>query len=384
MRFEFATATRIVFGDGTLKEIGNIAREFGTRALVVTGKDASRAAHLITFLKEANVDAVSFAIVGEPKTTDVQAGVKRAKEQQCQMVISLGGGSAIDGGKAIAAIMTNTGDLLDYLEVIGKAQPLANAPAPFIAIPTTAGTGAEVTRNAVLSSPEHQVKVSLRSLLMLPRVALIDPELTLSLSKTNTASTGLDTLTQLIEPYTCVRPNPITDALCVEGMQRAARSLWRAYQTGSVITARHDMCVASLFSGFALANSGLGAVHGFAAPIGGMFPAPHGAVCAVLLPHVMRTNVEAMQKRAPDHLALKRYEHVAHLLTHRPQARPEDGIRWIGDLTSALHIPPLRTYGITPEDFPVLIEKAAKASSMKANPIELATSELAQILEAAW
>src|SRR5262249_48391620 len=206
--------------------------------------------------------------------------------------------------------------------------------APFLAIPTTAGTGTEVTRNAVLASPAHHVKVSLRSPLLLARLALIDPELTYRLSPALTASTGLDALTQLIEPYVSPRANPMTDALCLEGVQRAARSLRTAYFEGQNIAAREDMSIASLFGGLALANAGLGAVLGFAGPIGGMLPAPHGAVCAALLPHVMERNLEALRGRNPQSQAVSRYQEVARLLTNDPSATADAGIDWVRSLVA--------------------------------------------------
>ena len=300
MRFEFATATRIIFGAGTLREVGPLAREFAPRALVVTGADPRRAEPLLALLARARrLRHHLLRFRGEPELETVRQGVALARRENCGVVISFGGGSALDAGKAIAAMLANPGDLLDYLEVIGRGQALAKPSAPFIAIPTTAGTGSEVTRNAVLASPEHRVKVSLRSPLMLPRVAVVDPELTCDLPPAITASTGLDALTQLIEPYVCSRANPMTDALCVEGIRRAARSLRAAFAEGRNAAARADMAVASLFGGLALANAGLGAVHGFAGPIGGQFPAPHGAVCAALLPQVMEANLRALRQRQP-------------------------------------------------------------------------------------
>ena len=200
--------------------------------MIVVGSTPDQATALIDQLGSQGVAAVTFSVAGEPSIETVQAGLRIARENNCEVIIGLGGGSAIDTGKAIAALMTNPGDPLDYLEVIGGGQALQQVPLPYIAIPTTAGTGSEVTRNAVLASHEHRVKVSLRSPLMLPRVAIIDPELTYSLAPAITASTGLDALTQLIEPYTCNSPNPLVDAICREGMQRAARSLKRAYQNG--------------------------------------------------------------------------------------------------------------------------------------------------------
>lgn len=289
----------------------------------------------------------------------------------------------LDAAKAIAAMLTNNGDLFDYLEVIGRAQPLTQASAPCIAIPTTAGTGSEVTRNSVLSSPEHRVKVSLRSPHMLPRVALIDPELTYDLPPALTAATGLDALTQLIEPYVSSRANPLTDGICVEGLSRAARSLRRAVENGRDLAAREDMALASLFGGLALANAGLGAVHGFAGPIGGMFPAPHGAVCAALLPHVMKTNLRALRNRAPSHPSIRRYEELARILTGDAHATGDSGTAWIQDLVTDLSIPALKRYGMESADIPAIVEAAGKASSMKANPLPLTDEELAGILERA-
>lgn len=383
MRFEFATAGRIVFGPGTLNEVGASARPFGARPLVVTGRNPDRASRLLELLAGDGLSATSFAVAGEPSTDCVLAGVKEAREAGCDLVIGFGGGSAIDAAKAIAALLGNDGNLLDYLEVIGRAQPLPRPGVPCLAIPTTAGTGAEVTRNSVLASPEQRVKVSLRSPFLLPRAAIVDPELTRDLPPAVTATTGLDALTQLIEPYVCNRANPLVDALCVEGIRRAARSLRRACEHGDDPGPREDMALASLFGGLALANAGLGAVHGFAAPIGGMFPAPHGAVCAALLPPVMAANVRALHERQPASLILARFAEIARLLTDRPQATAEEGVAWVRELCRGLAIPPLRTYGLSEAHIPAVVEKAALASSMKANPIALTREDLAAALAAA-
>ncbi len=383
MNFEFATASRIIFGQGTLQQIGPLAREMGHRALVVTGSSGERAKPLFNLLSEHGLVITTFSVSGEPTIEVAQQGTHRAREAGCNLVIGFGGGSVLDTGKAISALLTNEGEPLDYLEVIGRGQPLTQPTAPYIAIPTTAGTGAEVTRNAVLGSPEHQVKVSLRSPMMLPRLALVDPELTYNLPPDITASTGLDALTQLLEPYVSHKANPLTDAICREGMHRAAHSLRRAYQDGQDKAARTDMALASLFGGLALANAKLGAVHGFAGPLGGMYPAPHGAVCAVLLPHVMAVNVQALQQRQPDNPALVRYAEIGQILTGDPQATIADGVAWVEQLGRDLPVPPLSTYGLAEEDFPTLIEKAGVASSMQGNPIKLTDEELAEILRRA-
>jgi alcohol dehydrogenase class IV len=380
MRFEFATATRIVFGPGTLIEVGPIAAAMGRRALVVTGRTVTRATPLLEALSAQGIDAVTYSVAGEPTVEIARQGTRRARNMGCDLVIGFGGGSAIDTGKAIAALLTNGGDPLDYLEVIGGGEPITQPAVPCIAIPTTAGTGAEVTRNAVLASPDHRVKVSLRSPLMLPRLALVDPELTHSLPPSVTASTGLDALTQVIEPYVSNRANPMTDALCRQGMHRAARSLRRAFEQGNDAAAREDMAIASLFGGLALANAKLGAVHGFAGPTGGMFHAPHGVICGRLLPFVVAINVRALQERDPESKALRRYDQVAQILTGRLDATADDGVAWVQELGHALQVPPLSSLGVTEGDFPALIEKASRASSMKGNPIMLTPDELQEIL----
>jgi alcohol dehydrogenase class IV len=383
MRFEFATARRILFGSGTLQEVAPMAAEMGRRAIVVTGGTIERAAWLLEQLNEQGVDSILFNVAGEPSTEVALAGVQHAREAGCDSVIGIGGGSVLDTGKAIAALLTNSGQLLDYLEVIGRGRPLTYAAAPYIAVPTTAGTGAEVTRNAVLASPQHRVKVSLRSPLMLPRQAVVDPQPTYSVPPAVTASTGLDALTQVLEPYVTNQANPMTDALCREGLQRAARSLRRAYENGNDETAREDMALASLFGGLALANAKLGAVHGFAGPLGGLFSAPHGAICARLLPYVVEANVRALQARMPGSPALVRYDEVAQILTGKSTAQAVDGITWVQDLCDALDVPTLSDFGLTEDDFPTVVEKARKASSMKGNPVVLTDEELTHILRQA-
>jgi alcohol dehydrogenase class IV len=383
MGFEFATARRIIFGSGSSEEFGTLLTEFGKRALVVRGSDPARTRSLLAGIEAAKIDFSCFEVRGEPTVEQVAEGVSQARREESNLVIGIGGGSVIDSAKAIAGLATNSGAILDYLEVIGKGKQLSVPGLPCVAIPTTSGTGAEVTRNSVLASPEHKVKVSLRSPYLLPGLAIVDPKLTLDLPPSVTASTGLDALTQVIEPYVSVRANPVTDGFCIEGMRRVGRSLQRAFEQGQDLQAREDMALASLFGGLSLANAGLGAVHGFAAPIGGMFHAPHGAVCAALLPRVMEVNLRALRERLPDGEALRRYESVAAILTGTEKATAPDGIHWISELCKALQIPGLRTYGISEGDISELVEKAAKASSMKANPILLTRDELTEALQAA-
>ncbi len=382
-QFEFATAGEIRFGAGTVDQAPGFARRFGTRALVVTGAHPERAGALLARLRAEGLRTTVFPVAGEPELETVTRGAALARSEDCEVILGFGGGSAIDAGKAIAALCANPGELMDYLEVIGAAQPLLQAPLPFIAIPTTAGTGAEVTRNAVLASPAHRVKVSLRSVLMLPRVAIVDPELTRDLPPAITAATGMDALTQLIEPYVSRRANPMVDALCLEGIPRAARALPAVFADGENAPARAEMALASLWSGMALASAGLGAAHGLAGPVGGMFPAPHGAICAALLPAVMETNLAALRARAPASPILARYDRVAQLLTGDPEARAADGVEQVRRLAQTLQIPGLRRYGVTADQAAELARKASRASSMKANPLPLTEEELAGILRAA-
>ncbi len=376
--FEFATAARIVFGAGKLNQIANIAPEFGSRALIVIGGSIPRARSLIAMLEAVSVSYEILQVTHEPDVALVKAGAEQARASQSEMVIAFGGGSVIDAGKAIAALTTNTADPFDYLEVIGKGQPLTETPLPVIAIPTTAGTGAEVTRNAVLASPKHKAKVSLRHPLMLPRVALVDPELTYDLPLAATAYTGMDALTQVIEPYVSHFANPLTDAICREGIQRGFSALGEAYYSGSA-DAREAMALTSLFGGLALANAKLGAVHGFAGVIGGMYDAPHGAICAALLPHATAVNVRALDARESGNPALYRYGEIAQIVTNG--ADPEALVTWLTELVEALDIPPLNSYGITRDDFGAIVAKSKNSSSMKGNPITLTDSELTEILE---
>lgn len=380
MRFEFATADRIIVGPGTVQDVGALAAGMGRKALVVTGSTPERAEPVLVSLRAVGVAAVVFSVAHEPTTERVREGVEAARAADCDVVIGIGGGSVIDAAKAIAALITNGGVPLDYLEVIGRGQPITQRSAPTLAVPTTAGTGAEVTRNAVLVSPEHRVKVSLRSPLILPHVAVVDPELTHSMPPAVTASTGLDALTQVLEPYVSHLATPLTDPICRAGLMRAAHGLRRAYENGDDAEARENMALTSLFGGLALANAKLGAVHGFAGVLGGMFEAPHGVICGRLLPIVIDTNLKALRARDPENRALARYDEIAVFLTGDPVSKAEAGARWVEALCDDLHVPGLAAYGVTSDDFATIIDKARRSSSMRGNPIALTFEELREIL----
>nr|WP_287413172.1 iron-containing alcohol dehydrogenase [Pseudodesulfovibrio sp.] len=380
MQFEFATAPRIIFGPNSSKDIPDLAATLGTSVCLVIGSSSKRVQWAIDGLKNKGLTPHIISISGEPNVETISQNAVAARQAGCDVVVAVGGGSVLDAGKALAALLTNHADLLDYLEVIGKGQPLTQIPVPLIAIPTTSGTGSEVTSNAVILSPQHGVKVSMRSSEMIPNIAVVDPELTKDMPPSLTAATGMDALTQLMEAFVSNKANPMTDALCREGMLRAARSLRVAYVDGSNSSAREDMALASLFSGIALSNAKLGAVHGFAAPIGGEFKAPHGAVCAALLPSVMEININALREREPKSPSLDAYTETAVILTGNVNATPEDGIKWVRELCTDIRIPTLKDMRIETIHFSDLADKAAAASSMKGNPVLLSKTELTEIL----
>jgi alcohol dehydrogenase class IV len=387
--FEIATPARVRFGAGVIGEAAPAVRALGTRALLVTGRSTGRASALIAALEGSGVTTTVWALdtPGEPTVDSARAGAAVGRDAGCDMVVGFGGGGALDAAKAIAALLGNGGDPLDYLEVVGRGLPLTKPSLPLVAIPTTAGTGSEVTRNAVLTSPQHHVKASLRSPLMLPRLALVDPDLLAALPSAVIASGGLDALSQLIEPFVSCKANPVTDGWAREGMRRSARALRAAFMDGLAGAAaaplRQDLACASLLGGLCLANAGLGAVHGLAAPLGGTFAAPHGAVCAALLPHVLAVNLRALTERDPHNPMLARFDELAVILTGDAEASAADGVAWVGALCAALAIPHLAQHGLTAADIPPLVQKAKVASSMKGNPIALTDGEIAEITSAA-
>lgn len=382
--FEFAQPERIVFGPGRVAQAGTLTASLGQSALLVTGHDSRRAEPVRESFRSAGLNWMEWAVAGEPSVATAQAGAEAARNLGVDCVVACGGGSVLDAGKAIAALTPQSGDLFRFLEIIGQGLPLENHPLPFLAMPTTAGTGAEATRNAVLTSPEHALKVSLRSPKMVPRVALIDPGLSLGLPPGLTASTGLDALTQLLEPWVSGKANGMTDACCREGIPRMVRSLGKAIANGQDLEARTDLAYGAFLSGLALAHSGLGAVHGLAGPIGGRFQAPHGAVCAALLGPVWRANAETLSRTTPEHPALERYRQAAQWLTGMPGASIDEGLRWITESVRNWQIPRLAQHGLQVSDFPELIRAAQASSSMKGNPIRLPDEVLGQVLAEAY
>ena len=381
MQFEFSTAEKILFGEGVSTEVPELAFSWGQQILVVTGRSTLRATPLMKELSALGASCLNVRISGEPTVQMLQESVEEAREAGCEVVIGIGGGGALDAAKVIAAMLTNDGEVLEYLERVGDGRRLTTPSAPMIAIPTTAGTGSEVTKNAVLLSEEHGLKVSMRDDFLFPRLAVVDPCLTYSMPPVLTAMTGFDALTQLIEPYVSGFANPMTDALCHDGLLRCIMSLGNAVAHSHDITARRDMSLASLYGGIVLANAKLGAVHAFASVIGGILPAPHGAICARLLPHVMRANIRALEARDSGHPALHRYDEIAQIMTGDVDAKAMDGVEWVEALLASVEMPSLATYELCDEDFADLIALAKESGRMKGNPIVLTDDELYDVLE---
>jgi alcohol dehydrogenase class IV len=374
--FEFATAGRIVAGPGRAAEMPGLLAGLGSRVLVCTGANPARHASLLAGL---GMPAAVFGVASEPTAELARAGIAAAREHGADVIAAIGGGSVIDLGKAVAMLLANGGDPLDYLEVVGAGQPITRPATPCVAVPTTAGTGAEVTANAVLAVPEHRLKASLRSPLMIPRVALVDPELAVSCPPPVTAASGLDALTQCLEPFVSVRATPLTDGLAREGLRRAASGLRAAYADGDDLAARTDMAICALLGGMALANAKLGAVHGLAGVIGGTADVPHGMACAALLAPVIEANVRTLQSAAPSSPALDRYAEAARLLTGKPGASVEDGLAWIGETLTRLGVPGLAAFGLGAEQADAIAAAALASSSMRGNPVPLSQDQLAAV-----
>ncbi|GAA3700701.1 iron-containing alcohol dehydrogenase [Microlunatus aurantiacus] len=375
--FDLAVPSDIRVGAGRVAEAPDVLTGWGARrVLLVTGRSPDRAAPLVAALAERGLDVSTFAVPGEPTIDVVREGTAAAAGHDA--VVGFGGGSALDVAKAVAVLAVSGADPLVHLEVIGEGRPITGPGLPCLAVPTTAGTGSEVTRNAVLAG--DGVKASLRSPWLLPRVAIVDPDLLTGLPAATVAASGMDALAQVIEPFLSRRANPFTDALARDGIVRSARSLRPAFTDGMQDAGvRADLAVASLFGGLCLANAGLGAVHAFAAALGARSGAPHGAVCAAVLAPALAVNLRAVRERG-SHETLLRLTELAVLLTGAVDAEPEDVADWVGDQTRALQIPGLATHGLADADTAEVVAAAQRASSMRGNPLDLTDDEVAEIL----
>lgn len=377
--FQFMTSSRIIFGEGALDSSLSVISQYGYSVLLVSGKRIERASHVIEYLQQQHLRYQHVAVSGEPNITMVEEAAIGGRRFQPNVVVAMGGGSVLDMGKALAAIIPNQGNVYDYVEVVGRNVPLKAKPLPFIAIPTTASTGSEVTRNAVLRSGQDQVKVSLHSPEMLADVAIVDPTLTYGTDRLTSARGAMDAFTHLMEAYVCGEPNPLTDMICEEGVRRIARSVMAACERDDH-QARSDLSFAAMLGGMAITNAKLGAAHGLASALGGKLDAPHSVITARLAPFVMRENIHAAQLVGrPD--ILSRYQRLSHLLTGRKNANVEDGVLWVQMMLDQLALPKLSEFGVCSTSFDQVAQDALKSNAIKGNPIPLTYERLIYILE---
>ena len=383
-RFDFASAGRILFGRGRIAELPDLIKPSGKKVMLVTGGHPGRHDSLRILLEKAGISVAVESVSGEPTVRRVSEITDSILRRQCEVVAGIGGGSVIDAAKAAAALANNPGDIMDYLEVVGAGKPLPQPALPYIAIPTTAGTGAEVTKNSVITVPDQHVKVSLRSPFMLPRFALVDPDLALECPPEVSVNCGFDALCHLIEAYLSAKATPMSDAVCREGLSRMGGGAlvlhWMRPEDPNVMV---NVSLGSLLGGMALANGGLGAVHGFAGVIGGMTGAPHGAVCAALLPAVLRMNLDiACQGKQPlCRQTMARINETALMLSRDVNSKTQDLITLIENMSTQQNVAGLEKLGVKRAEFPVIIEKSSRASSMKGNPFLLTAEQLFQILD---
>jgi alcohol dehydrogenase class IV len=372
--FTFITPPEILFGHDQSARTLDVARRFGSRVFLVTGGRSFETLAVAKLL----FGLPRWSITGEPDVPTVDEGVRQCREAGCDVVVAVGGGSALDAAKAVAGVVPNEGSIRDYLEQVGDRK-LSKPPLPLIAIPTTAGSGSEATKNAVIRVPELRVKRSIRHDLLVPRVAIVDPDLSAAAPRPVAASAGLDAFTHLLEGYVSTGATAMTDALALPGIRKAARGLRALAEGKPTADSQESMALASLWGGIVLANAGLGAVHGLVAPLGGRCAIPHGIGCACLLVETMKANLAALRERAPQSPALERYEKVARRLSFKS---PEDLADGLASLRRLLGVGTLSSYGATKDDV-LPIVKSARGGSMKYNPIELTDGELEGIVRSA-
>ena len=371
----------ILFGRGEASKAPALIRAHGDRVLVVHGASGRRADWLIDRLAERGAEVLSHPCPGEPTLAMLNAALAQARSFAPEVVVGLGGGSVLDMAKALAALIPSKTAPMDHLEVVGRGLPLAAAPLPFVALPTTAGTGAEATRNAVIGLPEHRRKVSLRDDRMLARLAIVDPDLTDGCPWEVTLASGLDAVVQVIEPYVSLRATPYTDALTRPVLALGLDALQRL-QKGEDQSARDDLAFVSLCGGLALSNAGLGAVHGLAGPIGGTSPAPHGAVCGALIGPVLALN-RARAREGGNARASARLDEVCDLIAAALGGPAKAAPARVATWARAAGLPGLTALGLAASDHAGVARAALQASSMQGNPVPLAEADLLSILDAA-
>lgn len=377
--FNVLTPGNIRFGRGLARSAAPWLAGHSAQILLVHGASLQRAEFLLAELRAHRLDVTTLSIAHEPCLQDIEQGVLLAREKGIGAVVSLGGGAVIDAGKAIAALIPAQGAALEYLEVVGTGRVLEANPLPFVAIPTTAGTGAEVTKNAVINVPEQQRKVSLRDDRMLPDLAIVDPSLTDNAPRAVTLASGLDAITQVIEPWLCTRANPFTDALCREAIPRGIKAL-RTLMEKECPDSRDEMAWVSLCGGLALANAGLGVIHGLAGPLGGLSNAAHGALCGNLLPFGLALN----ESQISDEKIKQRFADVRQWLAAGLDVDPSNAWESLREWSQHAGLGNLHDLGVPRDALEPAALAASSSSSMKANPVMLTSEQLLEMLEAAW
>jgi len=394
--FAIGRLPRITFGAGVFAEVPTIVARHGSRVLLVTGghsfNQSPRRALLERGLADAGVTLVgSTAVSGEPGVADVADPIDRFSDAQIDVVLGVGGGAVMDTAKAIAGLLKTGTTLMDHLEGVGLGVPYPGPAVPVVVVPTTAGTGSEATRNAVITERgPHGFKRSFRDETMVPADAVVDPDLLATAPRSLIAANGLDALTQLLEAYTSQRATAFTDALARGGMEAARDGLvpWYSDPDGAgAAAARSRMAYAALLSGVCLANAGLGAVHGLASPLGAQLPIPHGMACGAVLWQVISTNVAALTERDPQSPALGKYADAGRILAGLSSDVADETARaalietlraWV----EQLQVPGLSAFEMRPDHIPVVVADSP-GSSMRTNPIALTDAELTSILEQA-
>ncbi|NOH83948.1 iron-containing alcohol dehydrogenase [Vibrio sp. 03-59-1] len=376
--FQFMTSTRIIFGEGALQSSLSILNQFGYSVLLVTGQDPERSSPIIQYLKNQSMRYQHVAINGEPNITMVEETAVSGRKFHPDMVVAIGGGSVIDMGKALAAVIPNQGDVYDYVEVVGRNVPLKTKPIPLIAIPTTASSGSEVTKNAVLKSGQDRVKVSLRSPDMLADVAIVDPTLTYGTDAYTSGRGAMDAFTHLMEAYVCGDPNPLTDMVCEEGLRRLSPSIIAACKQDDH-KARADLSFAAMLGGMAITNAKLGAAHGLASALGGKLNAPHSVISGRLAPFVMSENINEAKAAGRSDI-LNRYKRIAQIVTGRTNAHIEDSVLWVQMVLDKLALPHLSEFGVCSTSFEQVAQDALQSVAIKGNPLPLNEERLIHIL----
>jgi len=385
--FSFASTPHIHFGAGVRFKLADILHTYGTKILLVTGGRSFDGSPLCGGLMQQLVSIFEIRrinVTGEPSPQLVDGAVTEHRAWAPDAVVAIGGGSAVDVAKAVAGLLPTGDSVMEYLEGVGHGKCYQGPSTPFIALPTTAGTGGETSKNAVLSViGEAGYKKSFRDEALVAKHIFLDPELTLSCPKSVTASCGMDAFTQLLESYVSTRASAMSDALALSGLEKVRDSLLVAVQNGNNLNARSGMLYASSISGLTLANAGLGSVHGLASPLGAFYPIPHGVVCGTLLFGATRLNIQAMLEREPENPGLFKYAHAGRLLTNQPELTESEArsalLKLLEEWSKRLEMPMLSHYGVDEAGFEKIIANIS-GGSMATNPIVLSDKEIRALL----